>query len=86
MTSGTNKHDPRLHHLTKHTGRPMDTIMILSVSVLAFIVALAWRDTTTQAFEEYYPDDATQLRAQLIYAVGVTVFTVIVIYLISRIK
>lgn len=86
MASTGNRVDPRIHRLTKHTGNPVDTILILSVSVMAFIVALAWRDLATQAFEEYYPEDATQLRAQFWYSVIATVTAVVVIFLIARIK
>ncbi|MFS8159060.1 MAG: DUF5654 family protein [Candidatus Roizmanbacteria bacterium] len=77
-------HESRIQHLTSHTGRPSDTLIILSISVLAFIVALAWRSASEQAFIEMFPKDHDKLKTKTLYAITMTVITIIVIYCISK--
>ena len=67
-----------------HTGRVMDTVIIIVVMVLGYVAALAWRDAAQSAFETYYPDDSNSLRARLIYAALATLTAVVVITWLAR--
>ena len=80
------KDGPRIRDLTKYTGDPRDSIMILTVTVLVFIVALAWRDTANRAFNEYFPDGVGIVQAQFWYALIATIITIIVIYIMSKMR
>ena len=67
-----------------HTGRVMDTVIIIVVMVLGYVAALAWRDAAQSAFETYYPDDSNSFKARLIYAALATLTAVIVITWLAR--
>lgn len=76
----------RLEERTKYTGDPIDTIVILVVSVVGFIVALAWRDAIGEAFDEYFPETGSRLSAAFAYAVLSSIFAVIIILLIAKVR
>jgi hypothetical protein len=69
-----------------HTGRVMDTIVIIVVMVLGYVAALAWRDAAQSAFETYYPDDSNSVKARLIYAAIATLAAVIIITWLARLR
>lgn len=75
----------RLRSRTKHSGDPRDTLIIITVAALSYIVALAWRDAAETAFDKYYPDDPFSVKARLIYAAIATIIVIIVIYLLARV-
>lgn len=71
---------------TQHTGRMLDTVIIITVTVLGYIAALAWRDAAESAFETYYPEDSKGTKARLIYAAITTLAAVLVIVWIARVR
>lgn len=69
-----------------HTGRPMDTVVIITVMVLGYVAALAWRDAAQEAFEVYYPNDAKSLKARVVYAAIATTGAVVIITMLARMR
>ena len=67
--------------LVKYTDSPTEIITILIVSVFGFIVALAWRDAATTAFDEFFPETESSIAPRIWYAVIATVVAIIVIWL-----
>ena len=76
----------RLEARTKYTGDPVDTIVILAVSVVGFIVALSWRDAIGEAFDEYFPETGSRVSAAFAYAILSTIFAIVVILLIAKVR
>lgn len=76
----------RLEARTKYTGDPIDTIVILAVSVVGLVVALAWRDAVSEAFDEYFPETSSRLSAMFAYAIISTIVAVIIILLIAKVR
>ncbi|MEK7673185.1 MAG: DUF5654 family protein [Patescibacteria group bacterium] len=57
------------------------------LTALGLVAGLAWNDTIKAIIEEYFPTDSGSIKAQLIYAILVTVVVVIIsIYLTKLIK
>ena len=78
------RYTSRLERTTKHTGHPLDSIIFIVVAAIGFIVALAWRDLATVIFDKYIkPED--ELRAAVMYAIIVTIASILVIYMLSKI-
>lgn len=76
----------RLQKGTKYTGHPIDTIIILVVTVIIFVVALAWRDLSVRIFNDMIDEENDNvIQAQLIYAIIVSIIAIIVIYVLSKI-
>lgn len=67
--------------LVKYTDNPTEIIAILVVSAIGFIVALAWRDAASTAFEEFFPETESTLTPRIWYAVITTVAAIIIIWL-----
>ena len=79
-------HESRLEKRTKYTGDPVDTILILTVSVIGFIVALAWRDAIGEAFDEFFPETGSRVSAAFAYAILSTIFAIVIILLIAKVR
>lgn len=76
----------RLEERTKYTGDPIDTLLILTVSVVGLIVALAWRDAVSETFQEYFPDTGSRISASFAYAILATVFAIVIFLLIAKVR
>ena len=72
---------PRSRSFLKYSDSPTEIVVILIVSAIGFIVALAWRDAATTVFEEVFPETKSTVTPRIWYAVITTVLAIIVIWL-----
>lgn len=81
----THTHSSRLKKITNYTGKPIDTIIIITSIVVGTIAAFAWRDLVDEIFEKYYNDEADVIKKRLIYALVSTISAVIIIMILSKV-
>jgi len=78
-------HSSRLKNITNYTGKPADTLIIITSVVVGTITAFAWRDLADEIFEKYYNDEAHVVRKRLYYAIFTTIAAVIIILFLSKV-
>lgn len=71
--------------VTKYNDKPINITVILTVTILTLIVALAWRDFADTAFKQAFVDDPEDApRVLFWYALIMTIITVILIMIFAK--
>lgn len=58
--------------------RPIIYVLILSVTTLTFIVALAWNEAVQLYLKEYFLTEGNEVKANFIYSLVVTMILLVV--------
>ena len=61
-----------------------DKFTALLTTAFGLVAALAWNEAVKATFQIYYPNAGQGLIAKYVYAIGVTVLAVLIIYLVAK--